>query len=80
MDTDIYSDLTEIFRQIFDRDDVTVGPETSAEDIAEWDSFNNINIVVATEERFGIRFNTAEVEAMQNAGDLARLVAEKTSA
>ena len=42
-----------------------------------WDSFNHINIVVAIESKFGIKFHTAEVEELRNVGDLVELVEKK---
>ena len=44
--------------------------KTTAEDIAEWDSFNHINIIVAVEAHFGIKFQTAETEELKNVGHL----------
>ena len=61
------------------RDDIVLKPELSAKDVEGWDSFKQIEILLATEERFGIKFSTREVDSLQNVGDLARLVAAKTS-
>src|SRR5690606_11337212 len=38
----IYSRLTEIFREVFDDDDLVVGPALTADDVEEWDSLNHI--------------------------------------
>jgi acyl carrier protein len=73
----ILEQLTEIFRQIFDNDSIVLTPETTAQDIAEWDSFNHINIIVAVEERFGIKFQTAETEELKNVGHLVELIGRK---
>jgi len=55
----IYAKLNEIFRDIFDDDSVVLTPDTNADDIPEWDSFNHVNITVACEAAFGIRFKSA---------------------
>lgn len=73
----IYDGLNEIFRDIFGDDTISLGPETTAADIPEWDSFNHINIIVAVESRFGIKFSTVEVEALKNVGDMAALIGRK---
>lgn len=73
----IYSDLNEIFRDVFGDDRLTVSPTTKAADIPEWDSFNHINIIVAAESRFGVKFSTAEVESLKNVGEMVALIARK---
>ncbi len=73
----IYAGLNEIFRDTFGDEAISLGPDTTAADIAEWDSFNHINIVVAVESRFAIKFSTFEVEALKNVGDMAALIERK---
>ena len=73
----IYTDLTEIFNDVFMRDDMTLTPELSAKDVAGWDSFKQIEIMVSVEERFGIKLNTREIDSMRNVGDLAEVIAKK---
>ena len=48
--------------------------QTTAENVEEWDSFNHINIVVAVEARFGVKFLTAEIEELKNVSDLVDLI------
>jgi acyl carrier protein len=74
----IYTQLTEIFRELFDDESIVLTPETTAADIAEWDSFNHINLIVASEARFGVKFTTAEVESMQNVGQFVDAIAAKS--
>ncbi len=79
-EADIYTFLTDTFHDVFMRDDIVLKPELTAKDVDGWDSFKQIEIVLATEERFGIKFSTREVDGLQNVGDLVRLVSAKTSA
>jgi acyl carrier protein len=76
-ETDIYGALTEIFHDVFMRDDLALTPELSAKDVKGWDSFKQIEIIMATEERFGIQMNTREIDSLQNVGDLVRVVGSK---
>ncbi len=73
----IYARLNEIFRDIFDDDDIVLTPDTTAADIPEWDSFNHVNISVACETAFGIKFKAAELEELKNVGELVRVIKEK---
>jgi acyl carrier protein len=74
----IYADLTEIFNDVFMRDDMALTPELSAKDVAGWDSFKQIEIMVSVEERFGIKLNTKEIDSLKNVGDLAAVIAKKS--
>jgi acyl carrier protein len=73
---EIYKKLQGIFDDVF-LDAVTVTPELSAKDVDEWDSVMHVSLVLAIEEAFGIRFRVGEVEATQNVGDLAALIAAR---
>lgn len=73
----IYLQLTEIFRDLFDDDAIVLTSETTADDIPEWDSFNHINLLIAAEMRFGIKFNTAEIQSLQNVGHFVEVIAAK---
>ena len=75
---EVYQALTTIFRDVFLRDDLDLTPELSARDVADWDSFKQIEIIIAAEEHFGIKFRTREMDSLNNVGDLARLIASKT--
>jgi acyl carrier protein len=77
---DIHTQLTEIFRDIFDDPSLVVRPEMSAKDIPEWDSFNHINIIVAAEQRFGVKFRTADIDGLRSVGEFAELIARKSRA
>ncbi len=75
----IYADLTEIFNDVFMRDDMQLTPQLSAKDVSGWDSFKQIEIMVSVEERFGIKLNTREIDALRNVGDLADVIAKKAT-
>jgi acyl carrier protein len=78
-DSDILTGLTEIFREVFDDSTLVISRTTTADDIAEWDSFNHINIIVAAEKSFGVRFKTAQLEALKNVGDFIALIESQLS-
>ena len=77
---DIYAALNEIFRDVFDDPSLVVRPEMSAKDIPEWDSFNHINIIVAAEQRFGVKFRTADIDGLKSVGEFVDLIARKSQA
>ena len=76
-EAEIYGALTEIFHDVFMRDDLKLTPELTAKDVKGWDSFKQIEIIMASEEKWGIKFNTRELDALQNVGDLAKMIETK---
>jgi acyl carrier protein len=78
-EVEIYGTLTEIFRDVFMRDGMMLRPELTALDVPGWDSFKQIEIVVATEERFNIKLNNRELDSLRCIDDLVRVVAVKAA-
>lgn len=74
---DIFKRLEEVFRDVFDDDSIRLSPETTADDIEDWDSIEHINLVGAVEDEFGIRFTMGEVSGMKNVGEMARIIAKR---
>jgi acyl carrier protein len=75
--TEIYTTLTEIFHDVFMRDDLTLTPSLTAADVPGWDSFKQIEIIIAVEAHYGIKFHTKELDRLTNVGDLASVVESK---
>jgi len=75
--TAVYAQLTDILRDVFGDDTLVATPQMKASDIPEWDSFNHINLIVAVEARFKIKFKTAEVESLRNVGHLVEIIEKK---
>jgi acyl carrier protein len=71
--------LNPIFRQVFEDDDIIVKRETTADDIDAWDSLSHINLVMAIEMEFKIRFALGELQSLKNVGHLADLIDKKLS-
>lgn len=71
--------LQDIFRDLFDDDDIVLTDQTSAADIPGWDSLKNIKLIVRIEKAFKIRFGTGEVVGLNNVGDLLVLIDQKSS-
>lgn len=74
----IWETCRQIFREIFDDDELSIGPETTANDVEGWNSLTHIQLLVAMEEAFGIRFNTGEVAGLANVGEMVELIAQRS--
>jgi len=75
---DIIGKMEEIFTDIMDLKDIKLTDETNAEDIEEWDSLSHIQIVVALEKAYGIKFSSQEMIAWKNVGDIIDCILNKT--
>ena len=69
--------VAEIIREVLDDPTLEIGREATADQIEGWDSLNHINIVVAVEQKFGIKFKTAEIELLRNVGEFVELIQQK---
>ena len=69
--------LNEIFREVFDDDDLKIAPEMTANDIEGWDSLSHFNLILAIESRFNINFSLKEVQSFKNVGDLLKSIRSK---
>jgi acyl carrier protein len=66
-----------IFREIFDNDEIVLSPSTTADDIDEWDSLSHIQLIVAIEKHFKIRFTTAEITSYKMVGEMCEGIKKK---
>ncbi|MEQ3307157.1 acyl carrier protein [Fusobacterium varium] len=66
--------LQEIFRDIFDDEELVITEEMTATDIEDWDSLAQINLIIAIEKEFGVKFNLEEVSKLKNIGEMLDLI------
>ncbi len=72
--------LQEIFRDLFDDEGIVLSDDTSAKDIAGWDSLANVKLIVRIEKAFKVRFRTGELVEIKNVGELLALITKKSQA
>ena len=72
--TEIYERLNEVFRDVFDDEEITVNADTTADDIEDWDSLEHINLSAAVEQEFGIKFSMGQVVSMKNVGEMVSII------
>jgi len=73
----ILNQLNDIFVDVLDNSKIKLTPTTVAKDIEEWDSLNHIQLVVAIEKKFKIRFTTPEINGWKQVGDIIACIENK---
>ena len=71
---EIFEQLNEVFRDVFDDESIEVSDETTADDIEDWDSLEHINLIAAVEQQFGVRFNMGQIVTLKNVGEMVDLI------
>lgn len=71
---DTLSRLNDVFRNVFEDDELTVTRATTAAQVQGWDSVMHITLMMGIEKAFGMRFKSGEVAGLKNVGELVDLV------
>jgi acyl carrier protein len=74
---ELWRKLTEIFHEVFERDDIVLTPGLRCADIKGWDSFRLVQIVISAQETFAVKLTPDEIDSIRQVGDLARLVGRR---
>ena len=77
-DEDVLSGINEVVRDQLDDDDIVLGMDTAASDVDGWDSLAHVRIMIAVEEKFGVRFQTSEITSLKSVGGLVSLIQART--
>ena len=73
---EIFAALSEVFADVFDREDIELTETTTAKDVEGWDSLTHIALLAAVEDEFSIRFDMKEVQGLKDVGAMADAIAK----
>lgn len=74
---EIFTRLNRVFQEVFDDRTIRVTPQTTADDIEDWDSLEHITLISAVEREFRMKFKMGEISSMKNVGEMARIIAQR---
>ena len=77
--SEIESRLTPIFRDVFNDDALVVTEDMTAAEVPTWDLLSNINMIIAVEKTFGVKFSIKDVRNLKNVGELLDLIKRKAA-
>lgn len=74
---EVFEKLNEVFRDVFDDEDIIVTDSTTADDIVDWDSLSHINLIVSIENEFKIKFSMGETTHLKNVGEMVDIILQR---
>ena len=74
---EILKKVNEVFIDVLDNDKIVLKNETTASDVEDWDSLNHIQLVVAIEKQFKIRFTSREIQSWKDVGEMVDSIGAK---
>lgn len=77
--TKILEEINDLFKDILENDELVIERETTANDVAEWDSLTHIQLIVAIEKHFKIRFTSSEINKFKNVGEMCDAIQQKVT-
>lgn len=76
---EILRHVQEIFRDILDNDEIVLSPQTTANDVEDWDSLTHIQLIVAIEKAFKLKFTSKEILSWNDVSEMIECIQSKNS-
>jgi len=74
---EVVTKLSAVFQTVFGNNQLEISRATTAQDVEGWDSLMHINLIVAVEREFKVRFTTREISGLHNVGEFMDVIARK---
>lgn len=69
----------EVFIDVLEDDYIVLNYNTTADDIEDWDSLNNILLIVEIEKKFKLKFKLEEIHSFKNVGEMCDYIFNKVN-
>lgn len=74
---EVLKQVENVFRLVFDDEQLEITMDTIADDVEEWDSLSHIQLVVSLEKQFKVKFTSREIIGLQNVGEMVDIIVSK---
>lgn len=74
---EILKQVNNIFIEVLDNEKIVLSLSTTAKDVEEWDSLTHIQLIVAIERHFKMRFTSKEIQSWKDVGEMIDCIKEK---
>lgn len=71
--------VQEVFQDVLDDDEIVLTDQTTADDVDDWDSLSHIQLIVAVEKAFHVKFTSKEILSWKNVGELVDSILTRTA-
>lgn len=71
---EIFAKVQDIFREVFDDEELVIADETNSDDIEDWDSLEHISLIVSMEKEFNLKFDIKQVNKLENVGQMVDMI------
>jgi len=76
---EIIKAVQDVFIDVLEDDDIVLNYNTTADDIEDWDSLNNIVLIVEIEKKFKLKFKLEEIHSFKNVGEMCDYIFNKVN-
>ena len=76
--SEILLKVNDVFKDVFDNDNLIIDRNTNSDKIEDWDSLNHIILIVEIEKKLSVRFNSGEISTFKNVGEMCDAILRKT--
>lgn len=73
----ILEEVNSIFCRVLNNTNIVLTEISTAQDVDEWDSLNNIRLITEVEQHFNVKFKLREILKLKNVGELCLSVQKK---
>ncbi len=74
---EVFEKVQEIFRDVFDDEELMICDTTNSDAIDDWDSLEHISLIISMEKEFSMKFDIKEVNKLENVGEMIDLILRK---
>jgi acyl carrier protein len=75
--TEILATIRDVLAEVVEDDSLQLTEQSSADDVADWDSINHVKLLIGLESELGFRFSSDEVSGLKNVGELVDVIQAK---
>jgi acyl carrier protein len=73
----ILGEVQKVFRDVFDGPKIEITRDSNADNVPDWDSLAHINLLMAIQKKFKVKFTLTDMQHLKNVGDLVDLLERK---
>ncbi|MCZ4693460.1 acyl carrier protein [Ancylomarina euxinus] len=75
----VLEEVNSIFCKVLNKPTIILTESSTADDVDEWDSLNNIRLIAEVEQHFKVKFKLREIMKLKNVGELCTNIQKKTA-